>query len=474
MKNRILGFLILAFVGLLATMDVTAQRVRTTAVFDGDTATRPKAGFYGVGVKSGRVFLVKPTGNTERILAANTHVGVNGQFLTTNGTTNRWANIAISNVTSLQSSLDGKFNTPSGLTTNYLSKWTGSAFGNSLIFDNGTNVGISTSNPEHKLHINGGLYASGLTAPQTATTSGYSIGVTGGLPYSYMKITSAAADTKIWDHYTDGANLYYRIINDANSIGTTYMRINRTTTTINGIYFPNGNVGIGTTSPQQKTHINTSLGGVPVGLYLTNDATNATLGRGVGVLFGGTGNTNLAQIEAQTLTASNNTGGLIFRTANGGTLTERMRIDQNGNVGIGTASPGALLDINGASRFLALDVRSSNYLLFYNSDNSNFSGFRNSGATGANNDNIDFFVAGGTRMRINNSGRLGIGTLTPDASALLHVSSTTQGVLITRGTTTQINAIASPANGLMVYNTTLNKLCVYENGAWKQVTTTAM
>jgi len=39
-------------------------------------------------------------------------------------------------------------------TTNYISKWTGStALGNSLIFDNGTNVGINTITPYSKLNV---------------------------------------------------------------------------------------------------------------------------------------------------------------------------------------------------------------------------------------------------------------------------------------------------------------------------------
>lgn len=49
---------------------------------------------------------------------------------------------------------------------------------------------------------------------------------------------------------------------------------------------------------------------------------------------------------------------------------------------------------------------------------------------------------------------IGIGTTTPAASAQLDVSSTTKGVLVPRVTTAQMNAIASPANGLLVYNTT--------------------
>ncbi|MCP9763811.1 hypothetical protein EGI31_12685 [Lacihabitans soyangensis] len=460
----------MVFVGLLATIDVTAQRVRTTAVFDGDTATRPKAGFYGVGVRSGRVFLVKPTGNTERILAASTHVGVNGQFLFSNGTVNSWANIAISNVTSLQSSLDGKFNTPSGLTTNYLSKWTGSTFGNSLIFDNGTSLGIGT----------------------TSSTRRFEIAAPGGSAFFRLNAISSGTGNVFQEFTNSGGTAYIGI---DNSTGTGFAGGNYASIFGSGAANPTvlitagtpkltilsgGNVGIGTTSPQQKTHINTSLGGVPVGLYLTNDATNATLGRGVGVLFGGTGNTNLAQIEAQTLTASNNTGGLIFRTANGGTLTEQMRIDQNGNVGIARTPSGSYkLAISG--RILANDLFMTNPSTLLNVG---YIGNISTWTSGSANDNfaigtpqsyMAFYVNNSTAesMRIN-SGGLAIGTTSPDASAQLHVSSTTKGVLITRGTTTQINAITSPANGLMVYNTTLNKLCVYENGAWRQVTTTAM
>ncbi|MGB9561818.1 MAG: hypothetical protein ACPL6C_03290, partial [bacterium] len=42
-------------------------------------------------------------------------------------------------------------------TSNYLAKWTGgSSLGNSLIYDNGTNVGIGTTSPEYLLHIVGG------------------------------------------------------------------------------------------------------------------------------------------------------------------------------------------------------------------------------------------------------------------------------------------------------------------------------
>lgn len=46
------------------------------------------------------------------------------------------------------------------------------------------------------------------------------------------------------------------------------------------------------------------------------------------------------------------------------------------------------------------------------------------------------------------------------------ISSTTGGVILPRMTTTQKNAISSPANGEMVYDTDLNKFYGYANGAW--------
>ena len=67
------------------------------------------------------------------------------------------------------------------------------------------------------------------------------------------------------------------------------------------------------------------------------------------------------------------------------------------------------------------------------------------------------------------AGALGIGTSSPNASALLDVQSTTKGVRMPNMTTTQKNAIASPAAGLMVYDTTLAKLCVYTT-AWETIT----
>lgn len=61
----------------------------------------------------------------------------------------------------------------------------------------------------------------------------------------------------------------------------------------------------------------------------------------------------------------------------------------------------------------------------------------------------------------------GVGSL--NASAISQIDSTTKGFLPPRMTTAQKNAIAAPAAGLVVYDTTLNKLCVYTT-AWETIT----
>ena len=90
---------------------------------------------------------------------------------------------------------------------------------------------------------------------------------------------------------------------------------------------------------------------------------------------------------------------------------------------------------------------------------------------GGRNAGIQFWTgnASAQRMRINSSGNVGIGTASPSASAILDAQSTTKGVRMPNMTTVQKNAIAAPAAGLMVYDTTLAKLCVYTT-AWEVIT----
>jgi hypothetical protein len=61
--------------------------------------------------------------------------------------------------------------------------------------------------------------------------------------------------------------------------------------------------------------------------------------------------------------------------------------------------------------------------------------------------------------------RLAIGTTSVDASVPIRLN---------RLTTTQINDLASPQQGWMVFNTTLNLPCFYDGTAWQRITASAM
>ncbi|WP_027378343.1 autotransporter outer membrane beta-barrel domain-containing protein [Chryseobacterium daeguense] len=68
--------------------------------------------------------------------------------------------------------------------------------------------------------------------------------------------------------------------------------------------------------------------------------------------------------------------------------------------------------------------------------------------------------------------QVGIGTPNPNPSSILDLSSTTKGLLAPRMTTAQRNAIISPADGLMVYDTTARLLYYYvgSTASWSPLT----
>ena len=68
----------------------------------------------------------------------------------------------------------------------------------------------------------------------------------------------------------------------------------------------------------------------------------------------------------------------------------------------------------------------------------------------------------------NNGAGVGIGTTTPNASAKFEITSTTQGFLPPRMTTLQRDAIASPATGLVIFNTTTNCLNFFIGSDWNE------
>ncbi|MBI2968555.1 MAG: hypothetical protein HYY40_12195 [Bacteroidetes bacterium] len=64
---------------------------------------------------------------------------------------------------------------------------------------------------------------------------------------------------------------------------------------------------------------------------------------------------------------------------------------------------------------------------------------------------------------------VGIGTTTPANTAILDLTATDKGLLVPRLTTAQRTAIASPSNGLLVYDTTTLSFWYFDGTQWVQV-----
>ncbi|APY12000.1 hypothetical protein BWZ22_12500 [Seonamhaeicola sp. S2-3] len=74
-------------------------------------------------------------------------------------------------------------------------------------------------------------------------------------------------------------------------------------------------------------------------------------------------------------------------------------------------------------------------------------------------------------FQLNLFAQVGIGTATPKPSSILDVESTTQGMLTPRMTTAQKNAIATPAEGLLVFDTDENLFYYYSGSVWLPLST---
>jgi hypothetical protein len=187
--------------------------------------------------------------------------------------------------------------------------------------------------------------------------------------------------------------------------------------------------------------------------------------------IGGTGTTNYLPKFTAASTIGNS---VIYETV-------------SGNIGIGTTLDLYKLDVAGTGRFVSQSLTGSplfigNAEFQWNFNTSIFKAILSLGY-GANNIlNIGYDAPDGL-IRIYNAGNIQFATNyfslggdanNPISSARMNVESTTQGVLIPRMTTAQINAIASPATGLNVYNTTLQQPCFYDGSGWRRVSHTNM
>ena len=195
-----------------------------------------------------------------------------------------------------------------------------------------------------------------------------------------------------------------------------------------------GNVGIGTTSPSAKLHTSLSTDVVANRIDLSNGQT----------------------ADAFQINSFGNTGGDLFRVLGDG----KVSIGGTGN----TTRAFMVKDAGGNGFQIAQDTSSPTKGLVMLQDSAAHK------IIGYENKPIDFY-RGSHAMRISSSQTVSIGkgASDADASSILDLTSTTKGVLLPRMTTTQRDAIASPATGLLIFNTTTKKLDYYSGTAWGQV-----
>ncbi len=310
---------------------------------------------------------------------------------------------------------------------------------NSLLYNNGTNIGIGMTNPLVKLNIGdnsttivsinsaGNAVNSKMTVTRSRGTlvlpSALAIGdILGEYDFAGYDGTNyntssriAATATEAYSGSGRGSDIqFYTTITGTTSI-TERMRINH-----------NGRVGIGSTNPDTRLHL---LGNSFESLKIqTSSNTNA----GAQTVY------TTPQNEWIVGSRNDGTFGASENFAISDGLTPRMVFDQFGQVGIGTINPTQRLQIDHSNDFsvsLTAPNNANMYLAF------GTPAFYNRGLIQYNNASnmMTFWTNNTEKMHITSAGNVGIGTNNP--SSMLHIVSPTFNFinLVTTGGNSNVN-----------------------------------
>ena len=400
-------------------------------------------------------------------------------------------------------------------------------------------VGVGTAAPQATLDVYGTGSASAMLVPRDSTAA-RPTGVNGMIRYNtdLAKLetygsgvwTGVATSTSVAGSYLPltGGTLTGAVSYPTGSVGSPAINFGDATT---GFYsagtgnlsfatagvnrlsiLANGNVGINTTNPGQLlTVYSTGANGITLN-GPNSPALNVTSGGNTGYLaVASTGGAWASDSVAGDVVLRSSGPNLRLNTS--GTASA-MVITSSGNVGIGTASPSSLLDVNGgiiksrsavsnpgmlaftsnagtytpsfvtqAQRPAGAELQSGDYMANFDVRNTDYtasarmsaiaSETHTASAAGAD---FIFQTAANTttvlneRLRISNSGRIGIGTATPQAILDVYAVGASSAILVPRDT---IVNRPTGINGMIRYNTDLSKLELYGSGAWNSVATSA-
>ena len=323
------------------------------------------------------------------------------------------------------------------------------ANGTSLMLVRGDgNVGIGTATPRSVLEITDDLSSTSqfattlmfniINSNQTANNWG-TIGFADGDNQSL----ATAIQTKFTDHTNNYGELHFST-RDASSLASRM------------VIDTSGNVGIGTATPGHELHIE-NISADPTLLIQAADTGNSR------IMFGDQSNEAVGMIDYD-----HNAVGAMQFTAGG---SVRMTLEQYGNVGIGTTSPGEEVEIErdqnaptrlqidnntagtGALAGIRIDADAGALFMEMHSSSYTSSGPRKADAAliqtdptaagglvvshAATSGDLEFWVGGTRTMTLDNSNNVGIGTATP--GSLLHLDQGSGDGFILLGTSSDVS-----------------------------------
>ena len=342
------------------------------------------------------------------------------------------------------------------------------------------NVGIGTASPSYPVHAYAATGPADITMQVGSGNAGINL-IAGSK--SWAGYVNSTADAFQWWSGTASNTMASIFNNGGMSIGTSYAG---TTAPANGLIV-SGNVGIGTTSPLSKLSV---AGNLAIGSYGGGASTTAAPSNGLivsgNVGIGTTNPTHLLEVLTNYAFSSFNvqtmSGAAPFT---GSTTGVGIGFDYNGVTSAG-------IYLNNSDVFTlqygsSVSMQMTNSGIFFpGSGVWNNSGNVGLGTTTLTGSNVQLAVNGGMTVGtyadtnanppangIIVSGQTGVGTTAPNAAALLDVYSTSKGLLPPRVTAAQEIAIGTnvSSGGLLVYNTSLNELDVYNSSTqqWEAV-----
>ena len=339
-----------------------------------------------------------------------------GSFGTVEAKTFRGDGSALTGVTATSAAAGNQYN------VQFNSNGSATAGSDNFVFNSSNNrVGIGTSSPTRALTISGSDFSS-----TSINLNRSDAGVHNDSAIVFEAESTAAAGVALGGFWfknavDDTTNAIFRVRTD-NGAGTSGRFEFVTGTGLNNNSTPSmvikggGNVGIGTTSPDTKLHLADSSD-----VYLTLESTHASTPEEAAIKY--SNSSTSANYWWAGLNQSDDYS-LAYGTSFSGANT-RFLVTETGNVGIGTTSPNKQLHVHEPSA-------GSSHAAFTNTDTGTTTEFLVGISSGEiaelwneNNTPMRFATNDTERVRIDNSGNVGIGTTSPDGR--LHVHTATAG-----------------------------------------------